>query len=119
MGHAFSGTIAELDGNVDGLVKGSKVVINPLINCCICDRCRKGFENLCDKRKIVGIHRSGAFAELVAVPKTSITVLPDSIDFNTAALAEPLACSLDLREERYRHTHLVMYLYMVQVLLDY
>lgn len=94
MGHEFSGTIVEVGKNVNGMQVNERVVINPLISCGKCNSCRKGLENLCDNRQIVGIHRPGAFAEYVAVPDRSIWKIPDHLDFFTASLAEPLACSV-------------------------
>lgn len=94
MGHEFSGTIVQLGEHVNDLSTGSKVVVNPLISCGTCDRCRRGFENLCDTRQIIGIHRSGALAEYVTVPASSVNVVPTSLGSFRASLAEPLACSL-------------------------
>ncbi len=94
MGHEFCGRIAAYGDGVKGLAAGSKAVVNPLISCGACDRCRRGMENLCDSRKIIGIHRPGAFAEYVSVPASSIHVVPDAMDSFRASLAEPLACSL-------------------------
>jgi threonine dehydrogenase-like Zn-dependent dehydrogenase len=94
MGHEFSGRIEKLGEDVNALSIGSKVIINPLISCGQCDRCRKGTENLCDNRKIIGIHRSGAFAEYVAVPASQVHEVPETLDSYTASLAEPLACCL-------------------------
>lgn len=94
MGHEFSGTIVQLGESVNGLSAGAKAVVNPLISCGTCDRCRRGFVNICDTRQIIGIHRPGAFAEYVAVPASAICVVPRSIGSFRASLAEPLACSL-------------------------
>lgn len=94
MGHEFCGYIAEIGENVSGLKEGQKVIVNPLIACGTCDRCIKGKENLCDNRSIVGIHRPGAFAQFVAVPASSVHVIPNEFSSYDAALAEPLACSL-------------------------
>ncbi|WCK53228.1 alcohol dehydrogenase catalytic domain-containing protein [Aneurinibacillus sp. Ricciae_BoGa-3] len=94
MGHEFCGRIVELGENVSHCEIGNKVVVNPLISCGVCDRCRRGTENLCDSRAIIGIHRSGSFAEYVAVPASSVHTVPESISAYRAALAEPLACCL-------------------------
>lgn len=94
MGHEFCGIITELGKDVRHLKAGSKVVVNPVISCGQCARCRLGLVNLCDKRQVIGIHRPGAFAEYVAVPASAIHVIPDHLKPNRAALAEPLACCL-------------------------
>ncbi|WCK53229.1 galactitol-1-phosphate 5-dehydrogenase [Aneurinibacillus sp. Ricciae_BoGa-3] len=94
MGHEFSGEITELGTSVSGFVKGQRVAVNPLISCGHCTPCRKGLLQLCDKRKIIGIHRPGAFAEYVNVPASAIHVIPDTLGPFRASLTEPLACSL-------------------------
>lgn len=94
MGHEFCGFIAELGKEVSGFAVGQKVVVNPLIYCTECNYCRKGMTQLCANRKIIGIHRSGAFAEYVSVPATNVFPIPDHLDVYRASLTEPLACSL-------------------------
>lgn len=94
MGHEFCGRIAEVSPGIDDLQPGQKVVVNPLLFCGHCDRCLKGLTQLCDQRKIIGIHRSGAFAETVAVPRSAVVPVPETISSFRASLAEPLACSL-------------------------
>ena len=81
MGHEFAGTTAD----------GRRVVVNPLLSCGHCDHCMAGRDHLCRTRRIVGIHRPGAFAEAVSVPASSVHEIPDSMSFETAAMVEPLA----------------------------
>ncbi len=92
MGHEFSGYVEEVGEDVTSITKGNKVVVNPLISCGHCTKCRKGLENLCENRQILGIHRQGAFAEYIAVPGNAVVEVPNSLDSYTASLAEPLAC---------------------------
>jgi alcohol dehydrogenase len=81
MGHEFTGTTAD----------GHRVVVNPLLSCGTCDLCRLDHDHLCRTRKILGIHRPGAFAELVMVPESAVHPLPDQVDLHDGALIEPLA----------------------------
>ncbi|SFP61804.1 zinc-dependent alcohol dehydrogenase [Salibacterium halotolerans] len=92
MGHEFCGYVEKTGKQVDHIASGTKVVVNPLIHCGRCDKCRKGLENLCDHRQIIGIHQSGAFADYVIVPESTVVEVPKSLDSYTASLAEPLAC---------------------------
>lgn len=94
MGHEFSGEVAEVGSNVKNTTIGDRVVINPLLSCGKCSNCRRGLENLCDNRELIGVHRPGAFAEYVTVPEQAIWKIPKSIDYYSASLTEPLACSL-------------------------
>ncbi|MCT1578426.1 alcohol dehydrogenase catalytic domain-containing protein [Oceanobacillus kimchii] len=93
MGHEFSGRVADIGESVTGIVKGTKVVVNPLLTCGTCKQCIRGNETQCEHREIIGIHRSGAFAEYVAVPGSSIVEIPEELDSFAASLAEPLACT--------------------------
>ncbi|OXS58854.1 galactitol-1-phosphate 5-dehydrogenase [Cohnella sp. CIP 111063] len=94
MGHEFCGRIVELGSRAAGFGVGQKAVVNPLSYCGACAACRKGNTQLCAVRRIVGIHRPGAFGEYVAVPASNVIPVPESLDPFRAALAEPLACSL-------------------------
>ncbi|WP_135549198.1 zinc-dependent alcohol dehydrogenase [Paenibacillus cymbidii] len=94
MGHECCGTIVEIalqSCQKSEWSAGDKVVVNPLITCRSCDRCRRGKKHLCRKRELIGIHRSGAFAEYVAVPATNLYPVPKEMNASLASLAEPLA----------------------------
>src|SRR4051812_17003182 len=82
MGHEFAGTVAGM---------GRRVVVNPLLNCRECDLCLIGATNVCRRRVLLGIHRSGGFAERVAVPERNLVDLPDDISWSRGAMIEPLA----------------------------
>jgi threonine dehydrogenase-like Zn-dependent dehydrogenase len=70
---------------------GRLAAINPLLSCGRCDLCELGKTNLCRQRRLVGIHRPGGFAELVAVPASRCRPLPAGLDVDRAVLAEPIA----------------------------
>jgi threonine dehydrogenase-like Zn-dependent dehydrogenase len=69
MGHELAGR--RLDD-------GTPVAVNPLIACGRCDLCLRGARNICRRRTIVGIQRSGGFAERVAVPESACVALPEA-----------------------------------------
>jgi threonine dehydrogenase-like Zn-dependent dehydrogenase len=70
---------------------GRRVAVNPLLSCGHCDLCRRGLIEVCRERGLVGVHRPGGFAERVAVPADALFPLPDGVDWEAAALVEPLA----------------------------
>jgi threonine dehydrogenase-like Zn-dependent dehydrogenase len=94
MGHEFAGTVAAIGADVFDLALGDRVTVNPLSGCGECVLCRMGLENLCPKRQIIGIHRPGAFAELVAAPAASCTRLSQGMSLVAGSLAEPLGCGV-------------------------
>lgn len=81
MGHELAGTLDD----------GSAVVVNPLSTCGTCPACLDGRSQVCEQRQLLGVHRPGAFAEVVAVPRGNVHPLPVGIDWTAAALIEPLA----------------------------
>ena len=56
-----------------------------------CDLCDRGLPHLCRNRQLIGVNRDGGFAERVSVPTDALRDIPDGLDWNTAALIEPLA----------------------------
>lgn len=80
----------ELVGRFDG----HRYTVYPLIGCGACDMCAAGAENLCASWVLLGMHRAGAFAEQIVVPRGSLVPLPAGIDAERAVLTEPLACCL-------------------------
>jgi threonine dehydrogenase-like Zn-dependent dehydrogenase len=91
MGHEFAGTVAALGTDVTGLRVGERVVVNSLVHCGACDMCRRGATHLCRARQVFGMHRPGAFAELVAAPAAIIYPMPEGMTAVQGALVEPLA----------------------------
>lgn len=88
LGHESAGTIAA------GPHAGRRVTINPLVTCGRCAACKAGRENLCAERQILSMQpRAGTFARYVAVPSRNLITVPDHVDLQRAALAEPLAVS--------------------------
>ncbi len=87
LGHEAAGVI------VGGENDGKRVTVNPLVSCLKCSACLSDRENLCSKRQIISMPpREGAFAELVAMPRTNLVFVPDHVPLVKAALAEPIAC---------------------------
>jgi 2-desacetyl-2-hydroxyethyl bacteriochlorophyllide A dehydrogenase len=91
MGHEFAGTVVAAGGGAGREWSGRRVAVNPLLSCGVCARCRAGERNLCPRRRLIGVHLAGGFAERVAVPAANLAALPDGVDARTGALVEPLA----------------------------
>lgn len=72
---------------------GERVIVNPLLACGHCRTCGEGRAHLCERRQVIGVHRSGGFAEAVAVPEGNL-VPAGSATIAQAAMADPIATAL-------------------------
>jgi 2-desacetyl-2-hydroxyethyl bacteriochlorophyllide A dehydrogenase len=92
-GHEFVGVIEAIGegGAPEGLTRGDRVVVEPLVSCGTCEACRAGHVHVCRNLGLVGIHRDGAFAEFVLVDSAKMIRVPESMSDQIAALAEPFA----------------------------
>jgi 2-desacetyl-2-hydroxyethyl bacteriochlorophyllide A dehydrogenase len=93
MGHETVGRVAAVGSAVTDLDVGRLVTVNPVIGCGECAQCVAGTEQLCPRRKVIGVDReiSSAFAELMLAPARNVVVLPDDLPEEYGALIEPLA----------------------------
>lgn len=92
MGHEFSGVVSAVGKGVSSTAIGERVIIQPISSCGKCRFCREGNENLCDEKKLMGVLEvQGAMTEYVCVPKEQIVPMAVSCNFETGALAEPMA----------------------------
>lgn len=92
-GHEVAGTIDAVGDGVD-LSVGTRVVLEPIHGCSTCFQCRTGRHNLCESSRIFGVTAPGGMAEFLSVPAQCLHVLPPEVDFELAALAEPLAVAV-------------------------
>lgn len=92
-GHEFSGQVVEIGNNVDDIKVGERVTVAPLIPCGECEFCKKGNFALCETYEFLGSRNDGGFAEYVRVPKENILILPEDLDYETAAGIEPASIS--------------------------
>jgi threonine dehydrogenase-like Zn-dependent dehydrogenase len=91
LGHEWAGTVRAVAEGVDRGWVGRRVMGDTMIGDGTCRRCLRGYQYVCENRHEVGIRdgRPGALAEQIAVPVTSLHVLPDSVDAVLGALVEP------------------------------
>lgn len=91
MGHEFAGVVAAIGPGVSTLVPGQRVAVMPGIPCGKCAACLRGEPRGCTRRATIGLTVDGGFARHVRVPATNCLPLPEAVDTELGALAEPLA----------------------------
>ncbi len=90
IGHEYMGTVAEIGSEVEGLDVGQRVSGEGHIVCGRCRNCQAGRRHLCINTIGVGVNRSGAFAEYVAIPGENVQPVPDDVPDDVAAILDPL-----------------------------
>lgn len=88
LGHEFVGTA------LNGAFAGRRVVVRPSVTCGVCEACRTGHFDACDRRRGIGMTRDGAFARLVRVPQRNCIAVPDGVSDELAALVEPMSIAM-------------------------
>lgn len=93
VGHEFSAAVRAAGSGVAGLAPGMLVAVRPSVVCGICAWCSSGDFDACTTRRGTGVTRDGAFAAQVVVPARNCVPLPEGLDADVAALAEPMTVS--------------------------
>jgi 2-desacetyl-2-hydroxyethyl bacteriochlorophyllide A dehydrogenase len=86
LGHEIAGEVVSAGASVRGLPAGTRVAVNYVLHCGVCDRCRAGRENHCASVGMIGASRDGGYAEYVAVPARNALPIPASLAFEHAAV---------------------------------
>lgn len=93
-GHELAGDIVAVGKDVHGFRVGQRVVAANSAPCGSCYYCRRDNENLCEDL----LFNNGAYAEFIRIPSRIVArnlyEIPDHVDYQDAALIEPLACVL-------------------------
>jgi len=100
LGHEIAGDVIAVGAGVEKFKVGDRVATAADVPCGVCEYCRNGMGNNCAINYALGYQFQGGFAELL--PLNQITVnygpvhhLPQGMSYETATLAEPLACCLN------------------------
>src|SRR6201993_5580822 len=95
IGHETAGTVVEIGPEVTGWTVGDRVTTETYFYTCgECAPCRQGRPNLCPRRRSIGSKQDGAFARYLLTPAANLHHVPDELDLESAALTEPLACTV-------------------------
>ncbi len=86
LGHEVSGTVESVGAAVTAISPGARVLLPPVLACGACDLCRRGRGNVCARMEMLGNHRDGGFAELIAVPADAVFLLPPNLPLEEASV---------------------------------
>src|SRR5271166_2022886 len=90
-GHEIVGIVVEKGEAADSFAVGDRVGVPWLgWTCGVCDYCRSGRENLCDRARFTGYDIDGGFAQFTVADERFCFALPDAY---SAVKASPLLCA--------------------------
>ncbi len=89
IGHEFVGEIVDVGSNVVDFYPGQIVSGEGHVVCGRCRNCMSGKRHFCNHTSGIGVNRTGAFAEYIAVPMANVWVHRPDIDKDIAAIFDP------------------------------
>jgi threonine 3-dehydrogenase len=89
IGHEFVGEVVAVGSNVTGFAPGDLVSGEGHLVCGRCRNCMAGRRHLCAHTQGVGVNRTGAFAEYIALPMTNVWHHNPDIDRDVAPIFDP------------------------------
>lgn len=90
VGHEFVGRVIEVGSNVSDFHPGEIVSGEGHVVCGRCRNCLAGRRHLCKKTVGIGVNRTGAYAEYLALPMTNVWHLEKEVPWDVAAIFDPL-----------------------------
>jgi len=102
LGHEITGIVVE--NRTSQFKIGDRVQVAPGLKCGHCIPCRRGEDNQCENREILGFTKNGGFADYLAIPLKgslagTLNLLPENVPYETATLAEPIACCINAQNK--------------------
>lgn len=92
IGHEFAGEVVELgaEARAGGLLQvGDLVTAEGHVVCGHCRPCRHNQFHVCERTRIIGVDRDGAFAEYIVMPASNVMKL-DGIPTEIGAIMDPI-----------------------------
>ncbi|MGQ9586206.1 MAG: L-threonine 3-dehydrogenase [Anaerolineae bacterium] len=90
IGHEFCGEIVEVGADVKGFRVGDYVSSDSHIPDGTCPVCRQGMPHICANLEILGVDRTGCFADYIALPTISLWRNDPSLDPASASIQDPM-----------------------------
>lgn len=100
-GHEYAGTVVAVGDSVDEFQPGDRVAVEAHLGCLRCRNCRLGNYTAClnygkpeKGHRANGFTTNGGYAQYVVNHINTVYKIPDSVDFEEAALITNLGCVL-------------------------
>ena len=84
-GTEVAGDVVAVGPGVLGWAVGERVVVDPILSCGDCTKCRVGATNMCLRGRVFGVQTQGGYAERVLAPAHQLIRLPESLSYAQAA----------------------------------
>jgi len=85
LGSDIAGEVAECGEYITDLKPGTRVLLSPMLSCGHCEPCLSGRQNFCPQFCVLGNNAEGGNCEFIAVPRSSVIPIPDSMSLVDAA----------------------------------
>lgn len=97
-GFQGAGRVVEVGEGADAALVGIPVAINGVLGCGECPHCRRGAQNRCAARALLGLEpgSQGCLAEYVSVPAQTLHPWPTELDITLAPFVSELATALHM-----------------------
>lgn len=99
LGHEGAGTVVAAGKAVEGFKPGDRVATHPVHPCKCCEMCVGGLGHLCLQMSHFGFNMPGTMAEFYRVRQDRARLIPETVSFRVAALAEPVSVCLEALEQ--------------------
>jgi len=96
VGHECAGIVENIGHAVKKVKPGDRIAIEPAISCGKCDQCKTERPHTCRNLKFLGCpgQIEGSLSECIVMPEECCYLIPDNLNYEKAAIAEPLSIGI-------------------------
>lgn len=96
IGHEIAGEVILIGSDVTRFQVGDRVVVNPVLNCGVCDTCLRNHSNVCSNLEVLGVHQDGGFASQIKVKEENVYSVSKNLSWDQAVLVEPFSVGANI-----------------------